>query len=206
MGRSCCLLQELSGTGPIRDVIQAKRCGRSVRGHRIVDQRWIPTASVTSPTDRFKYAHDRDGNVMYKDNAVNSAFSELYHANGATAGYDSLNRLTAFQRGALNTAKDSISGTATRTQSWNLDQLGNWDGASGVTSDGTAQARTHNSRNQSTAVGSIFVICVSQNAIDDTSPSTADASRCTRRTVHACSTATSHGRRAARRSASARSS
>ena len=39
---------------------------------------------------RFRYGYDRDGNRLYRENVVNAAFSELYHANGAAAGYDSL--------------------------------------------------------------------------------------------------------------------
>ena len=35
---------------------------------------------------------------------LSSTNSELYHADGASAGYDSLNRLTAFQRGTLSDA------------------------------------------------------------------------------------------------------
>jgi len=36
--------------------------------------------------------------VLFKDNKVLTSQSELYHANGATAGYDSLNQLAAFSR------------------------------------------------------------------------------------------------------------
>ncbi len=44
---------------------------------------------------------------------------------GLTGGYDKLNRLTAFARGTLGEIDedgfyDSISGTASRTQSWEL--------------------------------------------------------------------------------------
>ncbi len=125
------------------------------RFDRVVDQRWYKTSSSTN-TDRFKYGYDQNGNVLFKNNILSSANSELYHANGAN-GYDNLNRLTAFRRGTLSAsvtggALDTVT-TATRTQSWNLDQLGNWDGSSGVTTDGAAQSRTHNSRNQATAVG-----------------------------------------------------
>jgi hypothetical protein len=40
--------------------------------------------------------------VLYKNNLVNSAMSELYHANGASNGYDQLGQLTAFARGTLS--------------------------------------------------------------------------------------------------------
>src|SRR5207248_1306526 len=56
---------------------------------RVVDQRWIKT-SDGSATDRFKYGYDRDGNVLYRTNEVNHSFDELYHANGASNGYDNL--------------------------------------------------------------------------------------------------------------------
>jgi hypothetical protein len=46
-------------------------------------------------------ASDRNGNRLYRDNLVNSAFDLLYHANGGSAGYDGLNQLTEFRRGAM---------------------------------------------------------------------------------------------------------
>jgi RHS repeat-associated protein len=120
---------------------------------RVVDQRWLKT-SDGSHTDRFKYGYDRNGNRLYRANEPNHSFDELYHANGATAGYDALNQLTDFRRGVLSdTNSDNIPdtvSTASRTQSWTLDALGNW---STLTSDGTAQNRTHNKQNEVTAVG-----------------------------------------------------
>src|SRR5205807_392274 len=67
---------------------------------RVVDQRWIKTSTGTA-TDRFKYGYDRDGNPLYRDNLVNTAFGELYHADGSSNGYDQLNQLSAFARGTL---------------------------------------------------------------------------------------------------------
>ncbi len=52
---------------------------------RVVDQNWLNTGTAPA-TDRFQYGYDRDGNVLYKNNLVNSAFSELYHANSTTTG------------------------------------------------------------------------------------------------------------------------
>src|SRR5262249_21385605 len=115
---------------------------------RVVDQRWLKTANGTA-TDRFGYGYDRDGNRLYRQNLVNSFFSELYHANGPGNGYDNLNRVTDFSRGTLNASKDSIVGTPGRSQSWRLDALGNWVA---VTSDGTAESRDHNQQNQITDV------------------------------------------------------
>jgi RHS repeat-associated protein len=119
---------------------------------RVVDQRWIITANGTA-TDRFKYGYDRDSNVLYRDNLVNSSFGELYHANGASNGYDLLNQLTDFRRGVLSdTNADNIPDTVTtamRTQSWGLDALGNW---SSVTTDGNTQTRTANQQNEITSI------------------------------------------------------
>ncbi len=107
-------------------------------------------------TDRFKYGYDRDGNVLYRTNELNHAFDELYHANGASNGYDNLNQLTDFRRGTLTDANsdgvpDTVS-TASRTQSWSFDALGNW---SSVTSDGTTQNRTANKQNEITSITSL---------------------------------------------------
>ena len=78
----------------------------------------------------------------------------MYHASGASNGYDPLNRLTDFRRGTLSDANsDGILDTVTsanRTQSWTLDQLGNW---SSLSTNGTPVSRTHNGQNQVTAVG-----------------------------------------------------
>jgi hypothetical protein len=52
---------------------------------RVVDQRWL-NSSTGAVSDEFTYGYDQDSNVLYRDNQVNSAFSELYHANGATNG------------------------------------------------------------------------------------------------------------------------
>src|SRR5206468_11520825 len=68
---------------------------------RVVDQRWINTSTSTA-TDRFQYGYSRDSERLYRQNAVNAAFSELYHANGSANGYDGLGRLQAFARGTLS--------------------------------------------------------------------------------------------------------
>jgi RHS repeat-associated protein len=110
---------------------------------RVVDQRWIKTSTGTA-TDRFQYGYDRDGNVLFRDNLVDTAFGELY-------GYDGFNQLTSFARGTLNSTKTAITGTAARTQGWDYDPVGNWDS---VTTNGTTQTRSANAQNQYTAVGS----------------------------------------------------
>jgi RHS repeat-associated protein len=123
------------------------------RFDRVVDQRWIKTSTGVA-TDRFQYLYDRDGNRLYKNNLVNSAFSELYHTNGAN-GYDNLNQIQAFAQGTLSA---SVSGgpldtvaTASASQSWSLDVMGNF---ASQTTNGTAVSRTHNKQNEITAVGS----------------------------------------------------
>lgn len=109
---------------------------------RVVDQRWLKTSGGTH-TDRFQYGYDRDSNPTYRDNAVNAAFGEVY-------AYDGLNQMTSFQRGTLNATKDGVTGTASRSQGWDYDALGNWDA---VTTDGSTQTRTHNRQNEVGSVG-----------------------------------------------------
>src|SRR5206468_9100827 len=121
---------------------------------RVIDQRWINTSTSTA-TDRFKYAYDRDGNRLYRTNEVNHSFDELYHANGASNGYDGLDQLTDFRRGTLSDANsdgvlDTVS-TASRTQSWDFDALGNFDSQ---TTDGTTQTRSANKLNEITSISS----------------------------------------------------
>jgi RHS repeat-associated protein len=114
---------------------------------RVVDQRWIITATGTA-TVRTQYGYDRDGNVLYSNNLVNSNFSELYHANGSGNDYDNLNQLTNFARGVLNSTNDTIS-SPTHSQSWGFDALGNW---TSFTSDSTTQTRTANQQNEITSI------------------------------------------------------
>src|SRR5262249_16603852 len=118
---------------------------------RVVDQRWSMSSSSTA--DRFQYGYDRDDNVLFKKNTLSPGNSELYHANGSSNGYDQLNRLTNFTRGALNSSNDTISRPATtadHSASWTLDALGNWTGSS---TDGASTSRTNNAQNQVTQLG-----------------------------------------------------
>jgi hypothetical protein len=62
---------------------------------RVVEQNWYNTATLSS-TDDFQYGYDRDSNVQYRNNLVNTAFGELYHASGAGLGYNNLNQMTDF--------------------------------------------------------------------------------------------------------------
>jgi hypothetical protein len=61
------------------------------------------------------------------------------------------NIVVEFQRGPLDSAKDSIA-TSSRTQAWSLDALGNWSSLT-QTGGGSNETRTHNKQNQITAVG-----------------------------------------------------
>ncbi len=87
--------------------------------------------------------------MLFSNNLVNSSFSELYHANGSSNGYDQLNQLSAFARGVLSdTNSDNIPDTISspaHSQSWSFDALGNW---SSVITDGNTQTRTANQQNE----------------------------------------------------------
>ncbi|AGA25728.1 RHS repeat-associated core domain-containing protein [Singulisphaera acidiphila] len=120
---------------------------------RIIDQRWLNPSTGTA-TDRFQYGYDRNGNRLYRDNLLDSAMDELYHASGSGNGYDSLNQLTGFVRGALSASTpggtlDTVS-SPSRSQAWDFDALGNWKS---VSTNGTSQTRNHNAQNQVTGVG-----------------------------------------------------
>ena len=65
-----------------------------------------------------QYGYDDDGNVLYRQDNVNSAMSELY-------GYDNLGQLTSFERGTLNDGDTAISGTPSVDETWTYDPLGN---------------------------------------------------------------------------------
>src|SRR5438034_2299608 len=96
-----------------------------------------------------QYGYDRDGNVLYAKNLINSSFSELYHANGSGNGYDQLNQLTNFARGTLNVSSDTIS-SPSHSISWSFDALGNW--ISVVTDGSSTQTRTANQQNEITSI------------------------------------------------------
>jgi RHS repeat-associated protein len=116
---------------------------------RVTRQLWHYYGGTPADRDKFTYGYDRNSNRLFKQNDVSSAFSELYHANGSSNGYDGLDRLNSFSRGTLSDSNsdgvpDTVS-TSSRSQSWNLDALGNW---SSVTTDGTTENRTHNAANE----------------------------------------------------------
>ena len=95
---------------------------------RVVDQNWYNT-NTSSSVDEDQYGYDADGNVLYRENAVDAVFSQLYT-------YDSLNQLASYEEGTLNSGHTAIVGTPTASQSWTDDALGNW---TSVTTNGTTQ-------------------------------------------------------------------
>ncbi|HSZ56231.1 MAG TPA: DUF4325 domain-containing protein, partial [Tepidisphaeraceae bacterium] len=123
---------------------------------RVIDQWWYDR-STTTTLERLQYGYDRDGNILYENNLVSSADSALYSPANGTAPesqYDSLGRLQGFERGTLSSsgtngpAPDTVS-TASATESWSLDALGNW---SSFSTNGTAQTRSFNSENQISSI------------------------------------------------------
>jgi len=87
------------------------------------------------------WAHERDrlGNKNYQEDLQSATESELY-------AYDDVYRVTSMKRGQLNGNKDDIT-SPTRTQTWTLDDLGNW---SATVIDATTENRTHNDVNELT--------------------------------------------------------
>jgi len=115
----------------------------------------LALASTLASTDRFQYGYDRDGNVLYSNNLVNSSFSELYHSNGVSNDYyDRLNQLTNFARGVLSdTNSDGIPDTISSPShsiGYSFDVLGNW--TSTLTDGTTQQTRTANQQNEITSI------------------------------------------------------
>jgi RHS repeat-associated protein len=119
---------------------------------RVIDQNWLNASTGTS-TDRFQMGYDQNSDVLYRQNLVNAAFSELY-------GYDSLLQLTSFQRGTLNLSHTGLVGSASRSQSWTPDALGNF---SSVTTNGTAQTRTANQQNEITSISGAGTVSFDAN-------------------------------------------
>src|SRR5262249_9740224 len=109
--------------------------------------------STNTSTDRFQYGYNQDSDRLYRQNLVDSVFSELY-------GYDALRQLTGFQRGTLNSTHDGLTGSASRSQSWSPDALGNF---SSVTSDSTTQTRSHNQQNEITAISGAGTVSYDAN-------------------------------------------
>jgi RHS repeat-associated protein len=119
---------------------------------RVIDQNWYNTSTSTS-TDRFQYGYDRDSDLLWRNNLVNAGFGELY-------AYDALNQLTSFQRGTLNGTHTGLVGSASRSQSWSPDALGNF---TSVVTNGTTQTRAHNQQNEITSLSGAGTVSYDAN-------------------------------------------
>jgi hypothetical protein len=82
---------------------------------RIKDQRWV-NYNTSTDLDRFQYAYDRNSSRISRDNTLTAGLDELY-------AYDSLDRLTAMDRGTISGG--SIA-SPVKEQDWTLDPTGNW--------------------------------------------------------------------------------
>jgi RHS repeat-associated protein len=104
------------------------------RFNRVTDHAWR-----RSSTDivRIRYGYDRVGNRLYRDDAVQTAISELY-------SYDGVDQVKTLRRGTLNAASNVIT-TPNFTESWNYDGTGNW---AQYNRNGTVENRTHNAANE----------------------------------------------------------
>jgi len=126
------------GTGAAGD----KYVGLDAFG-RVVDDQWVNT-STSTVTDEFQYGYDADSNVLWRNNNApgGAAFGELYTYTGE-------NQLASFQRGTLNGTKTGLTGTASASQSFVTDGVGNF---TSVTTNGTTQTRTANAQNEITGI------------------------------------------------------
>jgi hypothetical protein len=130
------LISQSGGTGVGGD----KYVGLDPFG-RVIDDLWTNTSTSTT-TDEFQYGYDADGDVVYRQNAVNTSFGELYTYTGE-------NQLASFARGTLNGTDTGITGTASATQSFVTNATGDF---TSVTTNGTAQTETANAQNEITGI------------------------------------------------------
>jgi len=105
--------------------------------------------SDSSDIAKYEYGYDYASNRTYQEGQVDTAeMDELY-------AYDTLHRLTGFERGNLNVGKDDISDTPARGQDWTLQVIGNWSAIVSKLSgadDSPYDTRTHNTVNEITAL------------------------------------------------------
>ncbi|QJW98452.1 RHS repeat-associated core domain-containing protein [Frigoriglobus tundricola] len=130
------LISQTGGTGDAGD----KYVGLDRFG-RVVDDLWVNTSTSTT-TDEFQYGYDADNNVLWRQNTVNTAFGELYT-------YTAENQLASFQRGTLNSTKTGLTGTASASQSFITNAVGDF---TSITTNGTAQTLSANAQNEITAI------------------------------------------------------
>jgi hypothetical protein len=95
----------------------------------VIDQYWSQSGTAT---DRFQYTYDRDSNRTQRTNAINTLFSESY-------GYHSFNQLTSFTRN-------------THSQTWGLDNVGNWKSFGNDQTGPPSETRIQNAQNQITTL------------------------------------------------------
>jgi RHS repeat-associated protein/uncharacterized delta-60 repeat protein len=113
---------------------------------RVSDQKWLTGSGSTE--DEYQYTYDLDSNPIAKVNVLSSSNSEAY-------AYDDLDRLISFARGSVTVTgttipTSSVTGTATASQTWNYDSMGNWQT---VTLNGTTTVNAFNAQNQQTTNG-----------------------------------------------------
>jgi RHS repeat-associated protein len=126
---------------------------------RVVDQNYIDSSGTS--VDRFQYAYDADGNVLYKNNLLNVAGTTLYHSDSTSSGddasaYDALNRMTYY-----------VSGYA-------LSASGNNGSFLDTTGGATGTAITYDALGNATAVGSSNYTYNAQNQISGSGSPTYD--------------------------------
>jgi hypothetical protein len=143
------------------------------RFSRVIDQRWILTATVTD-LERFQYGFDQANNRLYRANTVAevlSAAQDEYYT------YDNLYELLVSQRGTLNSGRTGISGTPTREEDFTFDPTANWNTYVQKVSGATTlnQGRTHNKVNEITQINGAATY-IGQNAAGNivTAPQTAN--------------------------------
>lgn len=104
---------------------------------RVIQLRHV-RATTSQLVVGFQHAYDREHNKRFEDKQHSPANSELY-------AYDSVYRLTNFQRGQLTPAKDGIQGIPNRQQQWTLDGVHNWRQ---TVDNGALHVRTVNETNE----------------------------------------------------------
>ena len=119
---------------------------------RILDEKWTTGDGETlAVVDEFGYAYDLSGNRTWRDVRAapfeQDVFDEKY-------AYDALDRLTGVERGHLYCGEIT---SATLTQDWDLDALGNWDEFSwdpdgAGSGEEATQGREHDAANQITVL------------------------------------------------------
>ncbi|MGP0026218.1 MAG: RHS repeat-associated core domain-containing protein, partial [Streptosporangiaceae bacterium] len=128
---------------------------------RVVDQIWSGYGIGNSGTlDGYQYGYNLQADVAYRQN-LTAGSADLDQA----YTYDKADQLTSLTQGQVNTATDLIlSGTQNFSQSWALDDNGNWTSLQQATTPGNvtlAQTRTPNAVNQishiSTTTGSAWI-------------------------------------------------